>query len=99
VPGASAISRRAPPGGPGRDPGPGPGRSARLGKLLGDGSVRRLHLSIGDVNEAYLRSGNAAAADNPEPGDPDDVFIELFLAPSACRPSAAACSATRNSSG
>ena len=49
--------------------------------LLGDGSVRRLHLTIGEVNEAFSKSGNRAAADNPEPGDPGDTFIDLYVAP------------------
>ena len=48
--------------------------------LLGDGSVRRLHLTIGEINEAFARSGNEAAAANPEPGDPNDTFIDLYLA-------------------
>ncbi|CCD90353.1 nitrous oxide reductase regulatory protein NosR [Bradyrhizobium sp. ORS 375] len=48
--------------------------------LLGDGSVRRLHLSIGDVNDAFEKSGNAAAAQNPEPGSADDTFIDLYVA-------------------
>ncbi|WP_257170519.1 NosR/NirI family protein [Bradyrhizobium sp. SRS-191] len=48
--------------------------------LLGDGSVRRLHLSIGDVNDAFAKSGNAAAAQNPEPGSADDTFIDLYVA-------------------
>jgi len=51
--------------------------------LVGDGSVRRLHLTIGEVNEAFARSGNAAAADSPEPGDPDDTFIDLYVAPAS----------------
>jgi NosR/NirI family nitrous oxide reductase transcriptional regulator len=59
---------------------PGPGEVRDWESLLGDGSVRRLHLSIGEVNEAYERSGNARAAANPEPGDPDETFIELFVA-------------------
>ncbi|WP_409999182.1 4Fe-4S binding protein [Bradyrhizobium sp. SZCCHNR1093] len=50
------------------------------GSLLGDGSVRRLHLSIGDVNDAFAKSGNAAAAQNPEPGDAGDTFIDLYVA-------------------
>ena len=50
------------------------------GSLLGDGSVRRLHLSVGDVNQAFERSGNAKAAANPEPGDPADTFIDLYVA-------------------
>ncbi|KAB0266832.1 NosR/NirI family protein [Microvirga brassicacearum] len=49
--------------------------------LLGDGSVRRLALTIGDVNEAFVKSGNQAAADNPEPGDASDRFIDLYIAP------------------
>lgn len=60
------------------DPGPGEVRDWEV--LLGNGSVRRLHLSIGEVNDAFARSGNAAAAERPEPGDPDDTFIDLYAA-------------------
>jgi NosR/NirI family transcriptional regulator, nitrous oxide reductase regulator len=49
--------------------------------LLGDGSVRRLHLTIGEINEAFGKSGNLAAAANPEPGDPNETFIDLYVAP------------------
>ena len=49
--------------------------------LVGDGSVRRLALTIGEVNEAFAKAGNQAAADNPEPGDPNDPFIDLYVAP------------------
>jgi NosR/NirI family nitrous oxide reductase transcriptional regulator len=48
--------------------------------LVGDGSVRRLTLSVGDVNQAFERSGNAAAAGRPEEGAADDTFIELYVA-------------------
>ena len=48
--------------------------------LVGDGSVRRLHLTIGEVNEAFAKSGSQAAAGNPEPGDPSDTFIDLNVA-------------------
>lgn len=48
--------------------------------LLGDGSIRRLHLTIGEINEAFERSGNAEAAANPERGDADDTFIDLYIA-------------------
>jgi NosR/NirI family nitrous oxide reductase transcriptional regulator len=48
--------------------------------LVGDGSVRRLALSIGEVSEAFRKAGNAAAAANPEPGEPQDRFIELYVA-------------------
>ncbi len=48
--------------------------------LVGDGSVRRLHLSIKDVNDAFAKAGNAAAAQNPEAGASDDTFIDLYVA-------------------
>jgi NosR/NirI family nitrous oxide reductase transcriptional regulator len=48
--------------------------------LVSDGSVRRLHLSIGDVNEAFAKSGNPSAAQNPEPGETSDIFIDLYVA-------------------
>ncbi len=48
--------------------------------LLGDGSVRRLNLTIADVNKAFEKSGNAGATAHPEDGDPDDSFIDLYVA-------------------
>jgi NosR/NirI family nitrous oxide reductase transcriptional regulator len=48
--------------------------------LVDDGSIRQLRLSIGDVNDAFARSGNAAAAQNPEPGEASDTFIDLYVA-------------------
>ncbi|PWS36055.1 4Fe-4S binding protein [Falsiroseomonas bella] len=58
----------------------GPGEVRDWESLLGDGSVRRLHLSIGEVNDAFRRGGNQAAADSPEPGDEDETFIDLYAA-------------------
>ena len=48
--------------------------------LLGDGSVRRLILTVADVNKAFEKSGNVGAMAHPEEGDPDDVFIDLYVA-------------------
>ncbi len=48
--------------------------------LVGDGSVRRLILSVDDVNKAFEKSGNAAAAAHPEEGDGGDTFIDLYVA-------------------
>jgi NosR/NirI family nitrous oxide reductase transcriptional regulator len=48
--------------------------------LVGDGSVRRLHLTVGDINEAFVRSGNEAAVARPEPGELDATFIDLYTA-------------------
>ncbi len=47
--------------------------------LVGDGSVRRLRLSIDDVNKAFARAGNEHAAQRPEKGDPDETFIDLYV--------------------
>ena len=48
--------------------------------LTGGGAVRRLLLSVADVNRAFEHSGNAEAMARPEPGAPDDTFIDLYLA-------------------
>ena len=50
------------------------------GTLLGDGSVRRLSLSVGDVNRAFEQSGNLVAAQRAEPGPEEDDFIDLHAA-------------------
>ena len=62
--------------------------SIRLGKavaedwqtLLGDGSVRRLRLSLDDVNHAFAMGGGKAAIARPELGAPDLTFIDLYAA-------------------
>lgn len=48
--------------------------------LVGDGSVRRLILTLADVNKTFEKSGNAGAAAHPEEGDPDDTFVDLYVA-------------------
>ncbi len=48
-------------------------------ELVGDGSIRRLRLSVADVNDAFADDPRAAA--RPEPGEPDDTFIDLYTAP------------------
>lgn len=48
--------------------------------LIGEGSVRRLKLTVGDINRAFEKAGDARAVARPEPGAPDDVFIELYMA-------------------
>ena len=49
-------------------------------QLIADGSVRRLRLSIGDVNAAFEKTGNAKAISRPEPGGESDLFIDFFAA-------------------
>lgn len=50
-------------------------------RLLGDGSVRRLSLSVGDVNAAFGRAGKQDAEEHPESADPNDSFIDMYVAP------------------
>ncbi len=52
--------------------------AANWNGLLDDGAVRRLLLTVDDVNRAFASSGNVAAAARPEPGDPGEVFIDLY---------------------
>jgi NosR/NirI family nitrous oxide reductase transcriptional regulator len=51
--------------------------------LLGDGSIGRLHLTVADINHAFEKSDNSEAAAYPEPGAPDDTFIDLYVAPAS----------------
>lgn len=48
--------------------------------LTGDGSVRRLELTVGNVNQAFEKLGDPEAIARPEPGAPDDLFIDLYTA-------------------
>jgi NosR/NirI family nitrous oxide reductase transcriptional regulator len=59
---------------------PGNGTVRDWESLVGDGSVRRLTLSVADINQAFEKSGNAAAAARPEEGEPGDTFIDLYVA-------------------
>jgi NosR/NirI family nitrous oxide reductase transcriptional regulator len=47
--------------------------------LIGDGSVRSLRLTIGEVTDEFRRVGFPQA--RPESRDPDQRFIELYIAP------------------
>ncbi len=60
---------------------PEPGEARDWASLIADGSIGRLHLSIADINQAFARSGNAAAAASPQPGEADDTFLDLYAAP------------------
>ncbi|MBP2229487.1 NosR/NirI family nitrous oxide reductase transcriptional regulator [Azospirillum agricola] len=46
--------------------------------LVGDGSVRRLTLTVGEVNAAFERTGKPEAIARPEPGAADETFIDLY---------------------
>ncbi|KAA0587151.1 MULTISPECIES: NosR/NirI family protein [Azospirillum] len=48
--------------------------------LIGDGSVRRLTLTVGEVNAAFEKTGRAEAIARAEAGSPDETFIDLYAA-------------------
>ena len=48
--------------------------------LAGDGSVRSLRLDVGQVNQAFVDSGDARAIERPEKGDPEATFIDMQVA-------------------
>ncbi|MCK5396129.1 MAG: hypothetical protein KAJ32_09060, partial [Gammaproteobacteria bacterium] len=48
--------------------------------LVREGSVRRLKLTLEQINEAYNQIDDFRASDFPEEGKPGEVFIELYAA-------------------
>ena len=48
--------------------------------LSGDGSIRRLTLDVGQVNAAFEATGDQRAIKRPEPGAPEDTFIDMHMA-------------------
>ena len=46
--------------------------------LIGDGSVRRLALSVGEVTADFAAAGKDKASARPESDDPDERFIDLY---------------------
>ena len=59
---------------------PGAGEIEDWQALLADGSVRRLKLTLEQVNAVFEASGDPLAARRPEKGDPDELFIDLYAA-------------------
>ncbi len=49
-------------------------------ELLGDGTVRRLTLEVGLINETFAENPDPRAAARPEPGAPSDTFIDMYAA-------------------
>ncbi len=49
-------------------------------ELVEVGAVRNMHLTIGDINKGFQETGRKNAIDHPESGDPDDQFIDLYVA-------------------
>jgi len=48
--------------------------------LVDEGAIRKLVLTIDDVNKAFDGTGDALAAEKAEQGAPDEIFVELYAA-------------------
>ena len=48
--------------------------------MAGDGSTRRMTLDIGQINTAFEATGDERAIKRPEPGEPDETFIDMHTA-------------------
>jgi len=48
--------------------------------LTGDGSIRRLSLDVGQINQAFERQGDPRAIKRPEKGPDTDAYIDMYLA-------------------
>ena len=49
--------------------------------LLGDGSIRSLRLTVGEVSKAFADAKHQNGVARPETDNPGDRFIDLFVAP------------------
>ena len=49
-------------------------------RLLEEGAVSQLHLTVGDINRKFAEAGDPVAARRPEAGAPEDRFIDLYVA-------------------
>lgn len=46
--------------------------------LISDGSVRRLKITLGQINQAFEKTNNIPAIDQAEEGESSEIFIELY---------------------
>ena len=49
-------------------------------QLIGNGSIQNLRLTSNDVSQTFTKKGYAKAAQRVHSDDPDEVFIDLYLA-------------------
>ncbi|MBF0804633.1 regulatory protein NosR [Neisseria sp. 19428wB4_WF04] len=49
-------------------------------ELLAQKAVAKLHLTVGEANKLFERSGKTAAVEHPELGPDDATFIDLYVA-------------------
>lgn len=49
-------------------------------QLIEAGALRNMYLTVSDINKGFQETGRQNAIDHPEPGEPDDQFIDLYVA-------------------
>jgi len=49
-------------------------------ELTGEGSVRRITMDVGQINEAFVASGDTKAAARPEKGEPSEPYLDVAVA-------------------
>ncbi len=48
--------------------------------LVGDGSIRRLTLDVGQINAAFVEQGDPKAIKRPEKGPDTDAYVDMYMA-------------------
>ena len=48
--------------------------------MVGDGSIRRLTLDVGQINAAFVEQGNPKAIKRPEKGPDTDAYVDMYMA-------------------
>jgi NosR/NirI family nitrous oxide reductase transcriptional regulator len=49
-------------------------------QLADEGSIRRITMDVGQINQAYVAAGDTKAAKRPEKGDPSDTYMDVSVA-------------------
>lgn len=78
--GLGGMVPRSGPGAPPREVDMGRDEVRDWWELVAEGAVRRLKLTVGEVNRTFVEGGDPAAIGRPEPGSPGDPFMELHAA-------------------
>lgn len=77
APGGASVVAAA----PARQIDPAAGTVEDWAALVKDGSVHRLHLTVGQVSDAFAHAGHQDAAVRPETDDSNSDFIDMYTAP------------------
>ncbi|MBZ4691121.1 MAG: nitrous-oxide reductase transcriptional activator NosR [Cereibacter sp.] len=76
--GLGGLQAEAAATGPQRELAPDASAATDWQTLLGDGTLRRLSLDVGQINAAFAELGDPRATARPEPGAPEAGFIDVY---------------------